>query len=79
MEREAIAALAAVLEPLGIVWVVMGAVAANRYRRDVRLTGDVDLVVADHGPGPEALEVGAVRLGADADRPHRLRFKKLRR
>jgi hypothetical protein len=56
VEREAIAALAAVLGPLGIVWVVIGAVAANRYRRDVRLTGDVDLLVADHGPGLAALE-----------------------
>ena len=56
MEREAIAALAAVLGPLGIVWVVIGAVAANRYRRDVRLTGDVDLLVADHGPGLAAFE-----------------------
>lgn len=56
MEREAIAALAAILGRLGIVWVVMGAVAANRYRRDVRLTGDVDLLLADHGPGLEAME-----------------------
>lgn len=56
MEREAIAALAAILGRLGITWVVIGAVAANRYRRDVRLTGDIDLLAADHGPGLEPME-----------------------
>ncbi len=56
MERDAIAALAAILGRLGITWVVMGAVAANRYRRDVRLTGDVDLLLADYGPGLDVME-----------------------
>lgn len=63
MEREAIAALGAILGRLGIAWVVMGAVAANRYRREVRLTGDVDLLLADHGPGLDVME----RALRDAD------------
>ncbi len=57
MERDVVAAVAALLAAHGVRWVVMGAVAANRYRRDVRLTGDLDLLVASHGPaGLDALE-----------------------
>ena len=46
----------------------MGAVAANRYRRDVRLTGDVDLLVLDHGPGLEGLESALRAVGWSARR-----------
>lgn len=56
MERETVEALAPLLDRLGIVWVVIGAVAANRYRSEVRLTGDLDLLVASHGPGLDVLE-----------------------
>lgn len=57
MERDVVAAIAALLDAHGVSWVVMGAVAANRYRREVRLTGDLDLLVASHGPdGLDALE-----------------------
>jgi hypothetical protein len=41
---------------MSIAWALFGAVAANRYRRDVRLTGDVDLLLADHGGDLAALE-----------------------
>ena len=57
MERDVVAAVAALLGAHGVRWVVMGAVAANRYRREVRLTGDLDLLVASHGSdGLDALE-----------------------
>ncbi len=59
-ERDSISALAAVLAPLGIRWVLIGALAANRYRRTTRTTQDVDLLLVDLGPGLEALE-GAFR------------------
>ena len=68
MERDAIAALAAILGRLGIVWIVMGAVAANRYRRDVRLTGHVDLLLADHGPGLVAMESAFLEGGWSSQR-----------
>jgi hypothetical protein len=51
VERDVVAAVAALLGALRVDWVVIGAVAANRYRREVRLTGDLDLLVASHGPG----------------------------
>jgi hypothetical protein len=35
---------------LGIRWVLIGALAANRYRASPCLTGDVDLLLADAGP-----------------------------
>ena len=55
-ERDSISALAAVLGPLGIGWVLIGALAANRYRRTTRTTQDVDLLLVDLGPGLDALE-----------------------
>lgn len=57
MERDALTAVAALLGAHEIDWVVIGAVAANRYRREVRLTSDLDLLLASHGPGGvDALE-----------------------
>ena len=64
MEGDVVAAIAALLDAHGVGWVVMGAVAANRYRREVRLTGDVDLLVASHGPGGlDALEAAFESAG----------------
>jgi predicted nucleotidyltransferase len=60
VERTALAELAAILRRLGIRWVLIGALAANRYRATTRLTQDVDLLLADSGPGLEELE-NAVR------------------
>lgn len=51
MERDVVAAVATLLDAQGVGWVVIGAVAANRYRREVRLTGDLDLLIASHGVG----------------------------
>jgi hypothetical protein len=57
VERTALSALAAVLDPLGVHWVLIGALAVNRYRASTRLTQDVDLLLAGAGPaGLPALE-----------------------
>ncbi len=64
MERDVVAALAALLGAHRVGWVVMGAVAANRYRREVRLTGDLDLLLASHGSdGLGALEAAFENAG----------------
>lgn len=68
MERDALSALAALLRELGIRWVLIGALAANRYRASPRLTQDVDLLLADAGPGVEALESAARAAGWDVRR-----------
>ena len=56
MERTALSALAAILREFGIRWILIGALAANRYRTSPRLTQDIDLLLADAGPGVAALE-----------------------
>lgn len=63
MEGRALSALAALLGGLGIRWVLIGALAANRYRGSPRLTADVDLLLADAGPGLDALEAAAIASG----------------
>jgi hypothetical protein len=63
VERTALSALAALLRGLGIRWALMGALAANRYRASPRLTQDVDLLLANVGPGLEALEAAARAAG----------------
>jgi hypothetical protein len=64
VQRDVVAALAAMLDTHGVSWVVIGAVAANRYRREVRSTGDLDLLVATHGPdGLDALEAAFENAG----------------
>ncbi len=68
MERDVLATLAAEFARLEIEWVVMGAVAANRYRRDVRLTGDIDLLLGGHGRGLEAMEEAFRRVGFEVRR-----------
>lgn len=59
MERTTLSALGALLGELRIRWVLIGALAANRYRTSPRLTEDVDLLLQDAGPGLEALESAA--------------------
>ena len=56
MERSALEAVGRILDRLGIRWVLAGALAANRYRVTTRMTQDVDLLLANHGPGLAALE-----------------------
>src|SRR5262245_26065881 len=61
VERNALEALGRLLDDLGIRWVLIGALAANRYRITTRLTQDVDLLLASVGPGIDRLqdELGA--------------------
>ncbi len=63
MERDAVRDLGEVLGALSIDWALFGAVAANRYRREVRLTGDVDLLLADHGGDLAVLERSLAQAG----------------
>jgi hypothetical protein len=56
MERNALEALASLLGRLGIRWMLIGALAANRYRATTRLTQDVDLLLAGPGPGLGVLQ-----------------------
>ena len=56
MRPNTLEVVGAILDPLGIRWVIFGALAANLYRAETRLTQDVDLLLADAGPGVEALE-----------------------
>mgnify|MGYP001330410090 FL=1 len=46
----------------------MGALAANRYRASPRLTNDIDLLLADTGPGIEELEHALIKEGWSAHR-----------
>lgn len=63
MARDAVRDLGEHLGAMGIEWALFGAVAANRYRREVRLTGDVDLLLADHGGDLTALERTLAQAG----------------
>ncbi len=56
MKRSTLRALGDLLDSLGIRWVLIGALAANRYRTSPRLTQDIDLVLADAGSSLETLE-----------------------
>ncbi len=62
-ERDSVSALGSVLDPLGIGWVLIGALAANRYRKTTRTTQDVDLLLVDFGPGLDALEAALRSAG----------------
>jgi hypothetical protein len=68
MERNALSDLAALLRELGIRWALIGALAANRYRASPRLTQDVDLLLADAGPGIEALDAAVRERGWQVQR-----------
>jgi len=55
VQELALSSLARVFEHLEIRWVLIGAMAANRYRGSTRLTQDVDLLLANLGPGLDAV------------------------
>ena len=52
----ALHALSNLLDQIPIRWVLIGALAANRYRGSPRMTGDIDLLLAGMGEGLTALE-----------------------
>ena len=60
------------LDGLSIRWALAGGLAANRYRRSPRHTDDVDLLLADAGPGLAALESTLANAGWPIQRadPH---------
>lgn len=66
--HDTLSSIGPLLDGLGIRWIVIGAVAANRYRREVRLTGDLGLLLSSHGPGLVELEAA---VGTDGWRVRR--------
>lgn len=54
--RTALGEIGALLDGLSIRWALAGGLAANRYRRSPRHTDDVDLLLANTGPGLDMLE-----------------------
>jgi hypothetical protein len=52
----ALASIASVLDGLAIDWMLFGALAANLYRAETRLTGDTDVMLANVGPSLSELE-----------------------
>lgn len=71
MERTALRELGGLLRRLGIRWVLIGALAANRYRSSPRLTQDIDLLLADTGEGLESLEATLREAGWEVQRATR--------
>lgn len=63
MTTTTLGALASVLDALGVRWVLIGALAANRYRSAPRLTLDADLLLADFGPGLDTMEAALREAG----------------
>jgi hypothetical protein len=59
----ALEAIAALLDRLGVEWVLFGALAANRYRGQTRTTGDTDVLIADPGAARHALEQSLIAGG----------------
>ena len=51
------------LDGQSIRWALAGGLAANRYRRSPRHTDDVDLLLADTGPGLDTLESALTAAG----------------
>jgi hypothetical protein len=68
VERSALKTLGDLLDTLRIRWVLIGALAANRYRRSPRLTQDIDLLLADTGPGLDPLETALRSAGWEVQR-----------
>jgi len=48
-QDKALSALKRILDAESIDWVLIGAVAANRYRQTARMTGDIDLLLSGVG------------------------------
>ncbi|MFB3105819.1 MAG: nucleotidyl transferase AbiEii/AbiGii toxin family protein [Pseudomonadales bacterium] len=61
--RTALSHLGKVLDGQSIHWVLIGALAANRYRASPRLTNDIDLLLANTGEGIDVLEATLTEAG----------------
>lgn len=68
MRPSTLGAVGEILDGLGIEWAVFGALAANLYRAETRLTQDVDLLLAESGAGSDELEAALRRSGWDVRR-----------
>ena len=69
--RTALSHLGKLLDGLSIRWVLIGALAANRYRSSPRLTNDVDLLLANAGESIDVLEATLVGAGWSVHRADR--------
>ena len=66
--RTALGEIGPLLDGLSIRWALIGGLAANRFRRSPRHTDDVDLLLADAGPGLETLESTLTAAGWSVQR-----------
>ena len=66
--RTALGEIGRLLDGLSIRWALAGGLAANRYRRSPRHTDDVDLLLADIGPGLDTLESTLTAAGWSINR-----------
>ena len=66
--RTALGEIGALLDRLSTRWALAGGLAANRYRRSPRHTDDVDLLLADTGPGLDTLESTLTAAGWSVSR-----------
>ena len=67
MLLDVVGELAIAFAELGIRWVVVGAVAANVYRRQTRLTGDVDVLLAESTVATARIESMFSSFGIEID------------
>ena len=59
----ALPALKSILDQIPVRWVLIGALAANRYRSSARMTGDIDLLLAGVGDSLASLEDSLIASG----------------
>jgi predicted nucleotidyltransferase len=67
--------VAQVLDRLGVRWAVAGAIAANAYRDETRITSDLDLLVEDHPELAEAFRAAGWHVkefAEEGETPHLL-------
>ncbi len=68
MARSALESLARILDLLGIEWMLFGALAANLYRAETRLTGDTDVLISSTGVELGRIEAALRSAGWEAFR-----------
>ena len=68
VDKRALSDLGSVFDQLGVRWVLIGALAANRYRGSARMTEDIDVLIDDANLDPNALEQALGARGWDVRR-----------
>ena len=66
MARSALESLARILDHLGIEWMLFGALAANLYRAETRLTGDSAVLISSTGVELGRIETALRSAGWEA-------------